>query len=158
MQFLWFRKKKPVLRRQRRRSTVHAKQYAEYKETARILVHARLTYWNQFYGHTYNRVAIRNQRSRWGSCSTKQNLNFNYKLVFLPLELVDYVIVHELCHLKHFNHSEVFWLAVKETVDDYEIRKENLRNISLAMNQYIQEGVHTSVQSVVCSTPSLSTL
>lgn len=154
MQFSWFEKKKVMLRRRRRRSphhSQHAKHYTEHKETARTLVHARLAHWNQFYGHTYNRVAIRNQRSRWGSCSSKQNLNFNYKLIFLPIELVDYVIVHELCHLKHFNHSDAFWSAVAETITDYEIKKQHLRMISLTMNRYVQDGVHTSVQHVVSS-------
>lgn len=151
MQFLWFTKRKPV-RRLRRRTSSSTAHYEEHKEKARELVHARLAYWNQFYGYTYKRVAIRNQRSRWGSCSSKQNLNFNYKLIFLPLELVDYVIVHELCHLKHFNHSAVFWLAIGETVSDYEIRKEELRKISLTMNQRVQEGIHASVQNIMCAT------
>lgn len=135
MQFSWLGKKKVGLRR---RSVSHVKHYTQHKETARALVHARLVYWNQFYGHTYNRVAIRNQRSRWGSCSSKQNLNFNYKLIFLPIELVDYVIVHELCHLKHFNHGRDFWSTVAETIVDYEKRKIELHHVSKNMQSYMQ--------------------
>lgn len=139
MKFGWLIKKK--VRRQRRRTSASAKHYEAHKERARILVHERLTYWNQFYGHTYNRVAIRNQRSRWGSCSTKGNLNFNYRLAFLPIELVDYVIVHELCHLKHFNHAEEFWNLVETTIQDYSDRKSQLHEISKNMNSYMSVGV-----------------
>ncbi len=129
------------VRRSRTRTSSTTKHYDEHKERARILVHDRLIHWNQFYGHTYKRVAIRNQRSRWGSCSTKQNLNFNYRLVFLPIELVDYVVVHELCHLKHFNHGPEFWLAVAEQIPNYELHKEALHHISQNMNQYLKENV-----------------
>jgi predicted metal-dependent hydrolase len=95
------------------------------------MVHARLTHWNQFYGHSFGRVAIRNQRSRWGSCSSKRNLNFNYRIVFLPEHLVDYIIVHELCHLEHFNHSKNFWDAMARTMPDFHIRKQELFTIPL---------------------------
>ena len=139
MQFSWFKKKSSVrLKHRKRRSTPSAKHYSEHKEKAREIVHARLAHWNQFYGHAYKRVAIRNQRSRWGSCSSKQNLNFNYRLVFLPLELVDYVVVHELCHLEHFNHSESFWLTVEKALPDYRVRKEQLHYISKNMQSYMQ--------------------
>ena len=119
----------------RRSGTQH---YRAHKERARALVHERLIYWNQYYGFTYNRVAIRNQRSRWGSCSQKQNLNFNYKLVFLPIELIDYVIVHELCHLKHFNHSQAFWNTVGETLGDYRKRKKQLHIATQNLRAYIE--------------------
>ncbi len=133
MKFGWFVKRRTV----RRRRPTNAKHYAEHKEHARILVHERLTHWNQLYNFTYKRVAIRNQRSRWGSCSTKQNLNFNYRLVFLPIELVDYVIVHELCHLKHFNHSETFWSEVEKQIPDYRVHKKKLHEVSKNMHQHM---------------------
>ena len=98
--------------------------YKKHKEQARALVNNRLEYFNQFYGFEYNRISIRNQKTRWGSCSRKKNLNFNYKIIFLTQEQADYIIVHELCHLKEMNHSKSFWLLVlKEILDYKEIRK-----------------------------------
>lgn len=107
---MWYRR--TVRRRQRSSVTKH---YLEHKEQARTLVLARLAYWNQHYNYSYNRVAIRNTRSRWGSCSELGNLNFSYRILFLPQEITDYIVVHELCHLKELNHSRAFWELVEET-------------------------------------------
>jgi predicted metal-dependent hydrolase len=102
--------------------------YIRHKETARALVHKRLLYWNNHYNLTYHRVSIKNHKTRWGSCSKKGNLNFNFRLIFLPLELLDYLVVHELCHLQEFNHSENFWNLVKKTIPDYKKLRHELRN------------------------------
>ena len=101
----------------------------QYKKQARILVRERLKYFNQHYTFKYNRVAIRNQKSRWGSCSSSKNLNFNYRLTILPLELADYIIVHELCHLGEMNHSVKFWRLVSKTIPDYKNRQKKLKKI-----------------------------
>ena len=130
MPLKWFLRRK-IVRRTRRRTKADTRHYAEHKEKARELVHARLLHWNQFYNLSYKRVAIRDQRSRWGSCSTKQNLNFNYRILFLPEALVDYIVVHELCHLAEFNHSPVFWSHVEKTLPDYSERKAQLYQIPL---------------------------
>lgn len=99
--------------------------YLAHKEEARALVHARVAYFNARYGYAYNAIAIKNQKRAWGSCSNKKNLNFNYKLLFLPEALRDYIIVHELCHLAEMNHSSRFWQLVAQEVPAYkEIRKE----------------------------------
>ena len=107
--------------RKKKRNT----KYLKYKEFARRLVNERIEYFNSVYGFKVGRVAIRNQKTRWGSCSKRGNLNFNYKIVLLPSHLADYIIVHEICHLGEFNHSKRFWSLVAKTVPDYlKVRKE----------------------------------
>ncbi|MEX0924516.1 MAG: M48 family metallopeptidase [Candidatus Paceibacterota bacterium] len=93
--------------------------YEEHKEAARALVHAKLEQWNRLYAFTYHRVSIRNQKTRWGSCSASGNLNFSYKILFLPERLQDYLVVHELCHLKEMNHSQRFWALVGQALPGY---------------------------------------
>jgi len=109
------------------------KLYTANKEAARALVHERVEHFLGHYGTWHGivpgKIAIRNQRSRWGSCSKKGNLNFNYKLVFLPPEVRDYVIVHELCHIKEFNHAKPFWALVAETVPEYKALRKQLRTV-----------------------------
>lgn len=78
-------------------------------------------------GVTYGRVTIRNQKTRWGSCSSKGNLNFNCLLMLTPREVQDYVIVHELSHRKEMNHSPKFWAVVEEVLPDYKKRRNWLR-------------------------------
>lgn len=97
-------------------STSSKEEYEQYKEAARVLVTRRLEEINQHYGFEYGRVSIRNQRTRWGSCSSAGNLNFNYKIVFLTPEQQDYIVAHELCHLEHMNHSHAFWERVQEAI------------------------------------------
>ena len=84
---------------------------------------------NQIYGFQYNKINIRNQKTRWGSCSKKGNLNFNYKIALLPEKYADYIVVHELCHLKEFNHSRSFWNLVARTIPDFRERKKRIKNI-----------------------------
>jgi len=89
-------------------------------------VRDRLRYYNEHYGYVYNHIVIKQMSSRWGSCSSEGNMSFHYRLLFLPVELADYVIVHELCHLKELNHSHKFWQLVRETIPDYRKRKHVL--------------------------------
>lgn len=117
-----------LVRRRKRRSSV-TKHYVTFKEEARKLVHLKLAYWNQFYGYEYKRVAIRNTRRCWGSCSSLKNLNFSYKLLFLPAHLQDYIIVHELCHLAELNHRKIFWDLVAQQIPAYENCILELRNM-----------------------------
>jgi len=109
-----------LIRRRKRRTSV-TQHFVAHKETARALVHQKLIYWNQFYNFTYKRVAIRNTRRSWGSCTSLKNLNFSYKLLFLPSHLQDYIIVHELCHLGELNHGKNFWDLVAQQVPHYEL-------------------------------------
>lgn len=118
-------------RRPRRASTV-TKHYQEHKELARELVLARLAHYNEHYGFQWGRVAIRNQRRCWGSCSSLGNLNFNYKIYFLPPHLQDYIIVHELCHLAELNHGPRFWALVAERIPEYRQHQVELRVLDRA--------------------------
>lgn len=102
--------------------------YQKNKDKARKVVEKKIEHWNGFYNFHFNRISIRNQKNRWGSCSSKGNLNFNYKILFLKKELQDYLIVHELCHLKHLNHSKSFWETVAFTIPDYKGKARLLRS------------------------------
>jgi len=104
------------------------REYRKYKEQALALAIAKVESWNRFYGLSYNRINIKNQKTRWGSCSKKGNLNFNYKIVHLPEPVLDYLIVHELCHLKEFNHSKNFWLLVSQAIPEYKKLRGELRS------------------------------
>ena len=95
-------------------------EYLKLKEYARAMVLKRLEKYSEMYGFEYKGVAIRNQKTRWGSCSSKGNLNFNYKIILLPQRHADYIIVHELCHIKEFNHGKRFWNLVSQTIPEYE--------------------------------------
>lgn len=108
-----------------------SKVYLANKERARQLVLSRLEYYNQFYGFTWGRIAIKNTKRRWGSCSKKGNLNFNYRVALVPQDLADYVLVHELCHLGQFNHSRDFWELVAKTLPDYRVARKKLKNVKL---------------------------
>ena len=79
----------------------------------------RVRYYAPMVGVTYGRITIRNQKTRWGSCSPKGNLNFNVALMLVPPEVLDYVVIHELAHRKEMNHSPRFWKVVEETCPEY---------------------------------------
>ena len=90
-------------------------------------IRERLNYYAPRVGRAPGRIAIREQKSRWGSCSSKGNLNFNWKLIMAPPQALDYVVIHELCHLHEFNHSPRFWTLVAGQMPDYEVWKKWLK-------------------------------
>ena len=94
---------------------------------------ARAAHFAPLVGVTYGRITIRNQRSRWGSCSAQGNLNFNCLLMLCPPEVQDYVVVHELCHRKEMNHSPKFWAEVERVMPDYKIRLKWLKDNGTAI-------------------------
>ncbi len=112
-----------------------AAQIAAARNQARTLISARILYFTTLYNARHGlgfmppvgRISIRNQKTRWGSCSRRGTLNFNYRLALLPSHLADYIVVHELCHLKVFNHSDAFWALVAEVIPNYQTYRQELR-------------------------------
>ncbi|MBU1110417.1 M48 family metallopeptidase [Patescibacteria group bacterium] len=115
------------IRRVKKTCRSSSKDYKEKKEIARKLVKEKVERFNSFYAFKFGRISIRNQRTRWGSCSSKKNLNFNYRIIYLPERLADYIIIHELCHLKELNHTKKFWALVSKTFPDYKSINKELR-------------------------------
>lgn len=85
---------------------------------------------------TYNSVSIKPLKSRWGSCSSTKDIKLNCYLMCLPWEVIDYVLVHELCHTKHLNHSSAFWNMVEENLADYKIRKKTLKQLQAEVSGF----------------------
>ena len=132
--------KKSILKKLKRKvakkkvvSPATKKKIEELREVARARAAERLVYFNAFYNFTYNTVRIKTSKTRWGSCSTQKNLNFNYKIALLPERIVDYIVVHELCHLEQMNHSPKFWALVAKTIPDYSKRRAELRHQSVRL-------------------------
>lgn len=107
------------------RNTAEAREYAEakplsseeikkLKKEARNYLASLTEYWAEKIGVSYGRISIRGQKTRWGSCSSKGNLNYNYLLMLCPDEVAEYVVIHELCHRIHMNHSKRFWEKIEE--------------------------------------------
>ncbi len=97
-------------------------------ERAAAILPARAAHFAPMVGVSYQRIAIRAQRTRWGSCSSQGNLNFNCLLVLCPPEVLDYVVIHELCHRKELNHSPRFWAEVEKYCPDYLQQKKWLKD------------------------------
>lgn len=102
----------------------------QIKKNAYDLVQNRATYFAQEYGFAFKNITIRAQKTRWGSCSHVGNLSFNYKIALLPQHLIDYIIVHEVCHLEEMNHSLRFWNLVARKAPQYERARGELRAIA----------------------------
>lgn len=109
-----------------------AQQRAEYlalKDKALKIATEKVHHWNTFYNFKFHNISIKNQKTRWGSCSKNGNLNFNYKIALLPEKLADYLVVHEIAHLGEFNHSKRFWDLVAKTIPDYQTIRKELKGV-----------------------------
>ena len=95
-------------------------QVKELADQAVEYIPKRVKYYAENENFVYNKITIKNLVSRWGSCSTKGNLNFNCLLMLTPDYVIDYIVVHELCHLREMNHSEKFWAEVEKIMPDYQ--------------------------------------
>lgn len=112
-----------------------------YRSKARARFETRVAYFHILTGGNYTSITVRDQKSRWGSCSSRGTLSFNYRLIFAPPAVLDYVVVHELCHLTHMNHSKDFWNMVASVMPDYKIHKNWLQNHGheLTLEHYMQQ-------------------
>ncbi len=120
-----------IIRRIIKRRRGNKSEYIAHKNIAKEIAEVRIKHFNAFYQFKVGRISIKNQKTRWGSCSKKGNLNFNYKIAILPIEFADYIIVHELCHLGQFNHSPAFWDLVAKTIPNYKNIKKEFKKIRL---------------------------
>ncbi|HUT21976.1 MAG TPA: M48 family metallopeptidase [Candidatus Bipolaricaulota bacterium] len=100
------------------------------KFRAKKIIDKKLLAVNDVYNFKYKQVSVKNAKSRWGSCSSDGNLCFNYRILFLPDELAEYIVAHELCHLKEMNHSRNFWNLVAVASPDYKKCRETLKRIT----------------------------
>ena len=108
---------------------------AIYRKAAREYFPKRVSHYAHILGVTYGKISIRDQKTRWGSCSSEGNLSFNWRLILAPPDVLDYVVIHELCHRKEMNHSKEFWTLVESLMPDYKERRkwlrENGKNLTL---------------------------
>jgi len=109
--------------------------YEKYKERALEVITKRISILNNLhYQFRFNKITIKNHKTRWGSCSRKKNLNFNYKILFLSPKIRDYIMIHELCHLKEFNHSRKFWNLISQSIPNYKACVNELKSNGLLLS------------------------
>ncbi len=125
--FLWILRKMNEMEQVRR----HRRTYTDEEREkgillAKTVIPQRVEYFAKIMGVSYGKITIREQKTRWGSCSAKGNLNFNWKLTLMPRDVLDYCVVHELAHRLEMNHSEAFWAVVEGVLPDYRRLRETL--------------------------------
>lgn len=98
-----------------------------YKTQARDYITHKALHYSERLGVQFNRIALKNNRTNWGSCSSKKNLNFNWRIILAPKEIVDYLVIHEVCHLREMNHGSNFWALVKQLDPNYKTHKAWLK-------------------------------
>ncbi len=107
-----------------------------YREQARSIIEQKVAYYARLMDVTYGRIAIRDQKTRWGSCSGEGNLNFNWRLIMAPAGVLDYVVIHELAHRKEMNHSKAFWSVVEQAMPDYKKYRNWLKENGRSLHKY----------------------
>lgn len=103
------------------------KEAEQYKKQAKAYLQRKCRYFSGIMGLRHGEIKINGAKTRWGSCNRKGDINFTWRLLLMPEELVDYVVVHELAHLMEMNHSSRFWSVVERTIPDFKARRKKLR-------------------------------
>ena len=118
---------KPGLAPSKRKKEIKMAIHKWYKNSIKDELTRRVKMYAEQMGETFNKIYVKDVSSHWGSCSIRRNLNFNYRLAMIPVELADYVIIHELAHLKEMNHSPKFWKHVENVMPDYKTHRKWLQ-------------------------------
>lgn len=127
----WIFEKRKYFKKKSPKFFYDSSDYKNKKHQSEKLIRPLVEKYCKVYGFCYNRLVIKNHKTRWGSCSQKRNLNFNYRLIFLPSQLLEYVVVHELCHLRELNHSPKFWFEVGKILPNYRQLRRQLQEFSV---------------------------
>lgn len=109
-----------------------------YREEARTYLTERSAYFAAQLGTSFNDLRIKNTKSRWGSCSSKKNLNYNWRIMMAPKAVIDYLVVHEVCHLKEMNHSAKFWSLVERLDPGFKAHKKWLKDNQIQLFSFLQ--------------------
>ena len=124
----WIRKHLETIAARPEAEVLTAAELKSLADQAAAVLPERVRFFAQQMGVSYGRITIRSQRTRWGSCSPKGNLNFNCLLMLAPAEIRDYVVIHELCHRKEMNHSAAFWEEVERACPEYRVYRKWLKD------------------------------
>jgi predicted metal-dependent hydrolase len=116
------------------RDAIRQKLIEWYSQKATEILSDRVEIYRKRFGLTIPPILIRNQRKRWGSCNSKGELRFNWKIIMASISLIDYVVAHELCHLEHFNHSKAFWQRLGQIMPDYSQRRKQLAQLGILLD------------------------
>jgi predicted metal-dependent hydrolase len=132
----WIEKKRVAMMQKRTRikqlGTGSDAEYHSLKEKAHAVAMEHIARINSVYNFVPKKITIRNQKTRWGSCSSRGGITFNYRIALLPYELAEYLVAHELCHLGEMNHSQRFWKLVEQTIPDWKQRRVQLHQYGLS--------------------------
>lgn len=105
-----------------------------YKQELKVVVKKRIDFYQDCFKKKPTKITVRDQKTRWGSCSSKGSLNFNYRLLMAPIDVIDYMVVHEMCHMEIMDHSKRYWNRVKEVMPDYKVYDEWLKTNARLLN------------------------
>ena len=131
---------KPSIKKDSAKISINLYNYTEYEfnrlierwylHQASIILREKTTYWSTKISVTFKNITIKDQKTRWGSCSSLGNINYNWRIIMAPEEIIDYLVIHELCHRIHLNHSKDFWNLVEKFCPSYLLHKKWLKEHS----------------------------